>query len=197
MSTKYSVKHDLDELERMTERLVDYVLGDTLYLSIGGGFTRSGATPQLTIGNALLRRRRLQALRALLDAAQAARLDAVLAQHDAIQREWRLHYEKKLRRELPARLKLLRGFLYDCRENPRNCAAVYPVEALRRTVVQEILLALDEFAYDKGDAAAQVAPTDMALRQVLVASDFIWSDVLEDVYPRASFWWLYAGPPAA
>ena len=113
MSSRYSLARDLDELERMTERLHDYVLSDTLYMSIGGGFLRSGAIPQLTLGNLLLRRRRLQALRIPLDAAQRARLETALSEHDAIQRDWTLHYEKKLRQELPARLKLLSAFLAD------------------------------------------------------------------------------------
>ena len=178
----------------MTERLQDYVLGDVLYLSIGAGFLRSGATPQLTIGNLLLRRRRLSQLRAELDAKQDARLEAALGQHDRVQREWTVHYENKLKQELPARLKLLRSFLFDCGENPRNCAAVYPVEALRRTVMQEILLALDEFGYSKDNAATQVDVADVELRRVLQAGDFIWSADLETVYLREHFWWLYGSP---
>ena len=39
MSSRYSLSRDLDELERMTERLQDYVLGDVLYLSIGAGYS--------------------------------------------------------------------------------------------------------------------------------------------------------------
>ena len=156
-----------------------------LYLSIGAGFLRSGATPQLTIGNLLLRRRRLSQLRAELDAKQDARLEAALGQHDRVQREWTVHYENKLKQELRARLKLLRSFLFDCSENPRNCAAVYPVEALRRTVMQEILLAMDEFGYSRDGAATQVDVADVALRRVLQAGDFIWSADLETVYLRS------------
>lgn len=194
MSSRYSLARDLDELERMTERLRDYVLGDALYMSIGGGFARGASMPQLTIGNLLLRRRRLCQLRTKLDSAQDARLSKALARHKAIQREWRLHYENKLKQEVPARLRLLRAFLFDCGEHPRNCAGAYPVEAMRRTVVEEILLAMAESNSDTRELKSQVETADATLRRLLDASDFIWSAVLTPVYARETFWWLYGGP---
>ena len=111
----------------------------------------------MTIGALLLRRRRLSQLRAKLKRRDGFRLDAALAQHDELQREWRLHYEKKLKREVPSRLKVMAGFFRECSENPRDCAGAYPVEALRRTIVQEILTAMGEFGYEKSDMAASVA----------------------------------------
>ncbi len=194
MSTRYALARDLDELERMTERLQEYILGDKLYVSIGAGFIRGGSMPQMTLGALLLRRRRLSSLRARLDAGQAARLDAALADHNSAQREWTLHYEKKLRQEAPARLKLMRAFFLDCKQNPRDCGAAYPVEALRRTIVQEILLAMAEFKYDTDDLRAAAQLTDRAFRPLLDASDFLWSTILEKVYPRDTFWWLYGRP---
>lgn len=197
MSSRYSLARDLDELEQMVERLGDYLLGDAMYLSIGGGFFRGSSTPQMTIGALLLRRRRLSHLRAKLKRADGIRLDAALAQHADLQREWTLHYEKKLRREVPMRLKVMAGFFRECSENPRDCGGAYPVEALRRTIVQEILLALDEFGYEKRDAAAAPRPADQALRRLLHAGEFIWAPPLEAVYPRATFWWLYGRPDDA
>lgn len=196
MSSRYSLARDLDELEQMIERLGDYLLGDEMYLSIGGGVFRGSSTPQMTIGALLLRRRRLSHLHAKLKRADGFRLDAALAQHDNLQREWTLHYEKKLQREVPMRLKVMAGFFRECSENPRDCGGAYPVEALRRTIVQEILIALDEFGYEKREAAAALRPADQALRRLLHAGDFIWSPVLEAVYPSAIFWWLYGRPDA-
>jgi len=197
MSARYSLTRDLDELERMVERLSDYLLGDAMYLPVGGGFFRGSSRPQMTIGALLLRRRRLKQLRAKLKRVDGFRLDDALAEHDHLQREWRLHYEKKLQREVPMRLKVMAAFFRECSENPRDCAGAYPVEALRRTIVAEILLALDEFGYEKGEASAAVQQADQALRGLLQAGEFIWSPVLEAVYPRAAFWWLYGSPGAA
>ena len=196
MSSRYSLERDLDELEQMVERLGDYLLGDAMYLSVGGGFFRGSSSPQMTIGALLLRRRRLGHLRAKLKRADGLRLDAALAQHSKLRREWTLHYEKKLLREVPMRLKLMASFFSECSENPRDCPGAYPVEALRRTIVQEILIAMGEFGYEKSDVMAALRPADQALRHRLHAGDFIWSPQLEAVYPKAAFWWLYGGPVA-
>lgn len=197
MSSRYSLARDLDELEQMVERLEDYLLGDAIYLPVGGGFFRGSSTPQMTLGAMLLRRRRLSQLRAKLKRADGFRLDATLAQHDDLQREWTLHYEKKLLREVPSRLRVMAGFFRECSENPRDCAGAYPVEALRRSIIQEILLAMGEFGYDKGDLTAAIRPADQALRRILHTGEFVWSPVLEAVYPRTTFWWLYGSPDGA
>ena len=178
----------------MGDKLRDYLLGDALYGPVGGGFLRGSGSPQLTIGAFLLRRRRLALLRDALEAAAQAQLHATIVQHDTIQREWTLHYEKKLRQEAGSRLKLLAAFIRDCGERPRDCAGTYPVEAMRRSITQEILLALDEFAYDKRDCLAEAGHIDAGLRRHLKACPFIWSRLLEPVYPRAKFWWLYGKP---
>ena len=197
MSSCYSLARDLDEFEQMVERLEDYLLGDAMYLPLGGGFFRGSSTPQMTLGALLLRRRRLRHLRAKLKRADAVRLDAALAQHGRLQQEWTLHYDKKLRQEVPLRLRVMAGFFRECSENPRDCASAYPVEALRRSIIQEIMLAMAEFGYDKGDLSAAVRPADQALRRILRAGEFIWSPVLEEVYPRTMFWWLYGSPDSS
>ena len=178
----------------MVERLGDYLLGDAMYLPVGGGFFRGSSTPQMTIGALLLRRRRLTWLRAKLKRADGIRLDAALAQHEDLQREWTLHYEQKLQREVPIRLKGMAGFFRECSENPRDCSGAYPVEAQRRTIVQEILFAMTEFGYDKRKFTTAVRPADQALRRLLHVGEFIWSPLLEAVYPKAAFWWLYGSP---
>ena len=196
MSSNYSLKRDLEELAQMDDKLHEYILGDALYMPVSGGFFRGSSTPQLTTGAFLLRRRRLSQLRDELDAAAQAQLDATLAQHDDIQREWRMHYEKKLQQEVDSRLKMMVAFFRECSESPRDCAAAYPVEAMRRTIVQEILLAMDEFDYDKSELMPNVRHCDAGLRRHLRPCEFIWSAQLEAVYARESFWWLYGSPAA-
>ena len=196
MSSNYSLKRDLQELAQMGDKLHEYILGDALYMPVSGGFFRGSSTPQLTTGAFLLRRRRLSQLRDELDAAAQAQLDATLAQHDDIQREWRMHYEKKLQQEVDSRLKMMVAFFRECSESPRDCAAAYPVEAMRRTIVQEILLAMDEFDFDKSEFFPKVRHCDSGLRRYFRSGEFIWSSQLEPVYPREVFWWLYGAPTA-
>ncbi|MCY4072879.1 MAG: hypothetical protein OXG60_16420 [Chloroflexi bacterium] len=196
MSSTYSLNRDLQEFAQMGDKLHEYMLGDALYMPVSGGFFGGSSTPQLTTGAFLLRRRRLSLLQESLDAPQRALLDASMKQHADIQQEWRLHYEKKLRQEVNARLKLMAAFFRECSESPRDCAAAYPVEAMRRTIVQEILLAMDEFDYDKDELLPKVQHCDASLRLHLKAGEFIWSAKLESVYPRTVFWWLFARPEA-
>lgn len=196
MSLNYSLKRDLEELVQMGDKLQEYILSDALYMPVSGGFFGSSSTPQLTTGAFLLRRRRLSLLRDDLDARQRSLLDATLKQHDDTQREWRLHYEKKLQQEVNSRLQMMAAFFRECSESPRDCAAAYPVEAMRRTIVQEIVLAMDEFDYDKRELLSKLGHCDAGLRRYLQLSAFIWAPQLELVYPRAIFWWLYAGPEA-
>ena len=191
MPAAYSLARDLAELEHMLERLNEYVLGDRLYLPFAANFARRSTAPQLTLGALLLRRRRLRQLRPSASSDQQLRLDAALARHHAVQNEWTLHYENKLKEEVPARLKQMGSFFHECQENPTGCAAAYPQAALRRTIVQEILLAMDEFGYDKRVLTASVERTDIALRRLLQADAFIWSAALRPLYPRRDFWWLY------
>lgn len=193
MSTKYDLERDLSQLERMTANLPDYLRGAALYMPVGG-FFRASTMPQLTLGTLLLRRRRLSALRSSLKRAQASRLDVALQLHDQARAEWTRHYERKLKQEVPSRLKVMRAFFADCSESPRDCAPAYPVEALRRTLVQEILLAMDEFGYDASELASPLRQTDVALRRILCAGDFIWSQQLATVYPPDPFFWLYGRP---
>ena len=192
MSSNYTIKRDLEELVQMSDKLREYILSDALYMPVSGGFFRGGGTPQLTTGALLLRRRRLSLLRDALDAAAQARLDATVAQHDEIQREWTLHYEKKLQQEVNSRLKMMVAFFRECSESPRDCAAAYPVEAMRRTIVQEIMLAMDEFDYDRRELLPKIQHCDAGLLRYLRPSAFIWAPQLELVYPRAIFWWLFS-----
>ena len=196
MSRDYSLERDLSEFEQMAERLPELVLADRLYLPLAAGYARRSRLPQLSLGVALLRRRRLHCLRSSLGPRQQQRLDSALEQHDAVRREWTVHYEGKLKQEVPARLKQMSAFFRDCQENPSGCAGAYPMEALRRTIVQEILLAMDEFDYDRHDFAVDVERIDIALRRLLQTGDFIWPAVLDTVYPRPTFWWFYGRPVA-
>lgn len=195
MSANYSIKRDLIELINMSRKLKEYILGDALYMPVGGGFFR-GNTPDLTIGAFLLRRRRLTLLRDRLELEAQAELDAALAQHDSLQGGWRLHYERKLAREVISRLKLIGAFIRDCAENPRDCASAYPVEAMRRTILGEILLAMDEFDYDRRELMTRIHHADAALRRYFRPGPFIWAAELEAVYSSESFWWLYGLPDA-
>lgn len=192
MSSKYSIDRDLKEIAKMGEILNHYVLSDMLYMSIEGGLFSSRDMPQMTTGAFLLRLRRLNHFRDEMNGVQQATLDKAVAQHHAIRNEWTVHYEQKMEREAQSRVKSLAEFFRDCRENVKSCSSAYRTEALRRTIIQELIMALDEQGFDSQAVKLRVNHTDNELRSWVTDGEFIWSDKLVSVYPKERFWWLYA-----
>ena len=98
-------------------------------------------------------------------------------------------------REAHSRLDAIKHFFEECANDPRLCANVYLPEALRRTVVQEIALALEGGYTDTRELPKKMRETDARLRRYTQPADFLWDAALEPVYPRDQFAWLYARPP--
>lgn len=194
MSDTYSFERDLKEAEAMVKALASYVRQDALYGTVGGMFS-SGNMPSLTVGALLMRLRRLDVLRDELDGGQAARLDTAMTQNETVAAEWSLHYTGKVEREAKSRLDAMRTFFDECRSNPRQCAAIYKPEALRRTIVQELLLAMDELDMEAdGELDRKLHMIDQSLRRWLIPADFLWSPQIEAAYSKETFWWLYQHP---
>lgn len=195
MSTSYSIERDLNELAKMGDVLGSYIVKDELYFSIGGMYG-GGDLPQLTIGAFLLRMRRLSYFRDELTGTQAATLDKAIAQYDDMRKEWAVHYEQKINLEILSRLKMMEAFFRECRESMRSCVSAYPVEAQRRTIVQELMIGLNNDNLDTSQVNAPLHMTDGELRRFVRAGDFIWDPKLKPVYPKDTFWWLYGQPDA-
>lgn len=188
MELTYTIERDLHEAAAMAEALVPYIYEDQLYGKAGSKM------PSLTVGALLLRLRRLNALRDTMTDAQCEQLAKVEAVQQDVRKEWRQHYEKKLIWETESRLKAMMPYFEECRESPRLCASAYLPEALRRTIVAEILLELDALNVEVNKLERQAQKTDVQLRGVIQPCDFIWDAALQAVYPPESYWWLYHRP---
>ena len=197
MSSKYSIDRDLKEAVAMAEALDDYVRDDTLYGHVQGGMFGSGNMPSLTIGALLMRLRRLHALSGEMTASQQADLDHATQLHEAAMNNWRVHYENKLLREATSRLDAMRTFFGECQDNPDLCANIYRPEALRRTIVHEITLMMQEMGVVSAKVDEKIIATDRMLRQVLRPASFLWDEGLESLYPLQSYWWLHQSPPSS
>ncbi len=180
----------------MAAALLPFVYEERLTGALfGGAFAREGrAQPQLALGELLLRRRRLSLLLADEgDATQRARLAEIAAQHEAVCREWSVHYRRKLNAELDWRARRLRAFLQDQREEG-GAMAGFGAEAGRRTLAQELWreLVAREYAEDAKRARRELAAIDGQLRPLTRPAPFRWDAHLRPVYPKDEYWWLYA-----
>jgi hypothetical protein len=196
MDGHYSLNQDLKEAEAMAGSLADYLCQDRLYGSAGGGMFSSGKLPSLTVGALLMRLRRLDALSEQLDNQQLARLQKAQEQHEAVVDEWRVHYQQKMLREANSRLDSILPFFTEYRKDPDFGAQVYKPEAMRRTIVQELLPAIDEHNLDTEILRKKLTSVDGLLHSCLGKSDFLWGDMLQPVYAETTFWWLYRRPVA-
>lgn len=191
----YSFSQDLKEAKAMADALDRYVRHETLYGTVGaGGLFSGGRMPALTVGALLMRLRRLNALSDQLSDSQRQTLAVVETRNRAVHQEWRVHYEGKMTREAHSRLDAMKPFFEECASSPRLCAQVYRPEVLRRTIVEELLIAMQDYDIDSGDVVKKVRAVDGRLRSFVQADEFLWSEVLKPAYPEKQFWWMYNRP---
>lgn len=194
MAAPYNIDKDLSEAQKMAEGLSEYVRGTELYGHTGGGFFASGDSPALTIGALLLRLRRLQARSSQLNAAQQSKLKAITETYQQVRDEWRVHYETKLVKEATSRLNNILTYVREATDAPRSARGNYPTEAMRRTIVQEVLHEMEALGITSADVDAKRREADTRLRGLLHTSSFQWDSALQDVYPAQDYWWLYQIP---
>lgn len=184
----YSIDLDLKEVKAMVDTLVPYIYENDLYGKINIDSAR------LTPGSILLRLRRLNALRDQMNPAQAAQFEKINAKNEAVFKEWNVAYGNKMLREAESRLRDLQTYLSECKDDPKLCANSYNPEALRRTLVAEILAALPP-EVDSTEVKNTAKSVDSGLRRYVREAPFFWDAVLQPIYPQETFWWLYGRPP--
>ncbi len=192
----YSIDEDLHETEEMVKALVPYLESNEVYGKVGGGGIFGGGNmPALTAGALEMRLRRLEMLYSEMTPGQQSRFTAVKQQLADILKDWRAHYEKKLLREANSRLDAMRTFFQEASESPTTAGGIYKPEVLRRTIVEEISIALDKMNVHSEELDKKIRMTDSRLKGVAVQqADFQWAPILEPVYPQKDYWWLYRKP---
>ncbi|MFN8375638.1 MAG: hypothetical protein U0694_22545 [Anaerolineae bacterium] len=191
----YSIDQDLKEAKAMAEGLVPYVYEKELYGKVGGGGIFSGGTmPALTVGALLMRLRRLRAQRDSMTDKQREQLEHIETRNDEVRREWAAAYEGKLVREALSRLDAMKAYFDECAQSSRLCASAYLPEALKRTIVEEIRLAMREYHIASAEVDSKARSTDSKLRRYVEPTTFVWASALQPLYPSDAFWWLYNRP---
>lgn len=185
----YSIERDLKEAQVMVEALVPYVYQDELYTLLGGNM------PSLTLGAVLMRLHRLRVLHNRMTSAQAEQFQQIEAKHQAVRDEWQTHYNKKLAREADSRLNNLSAYFKECEDDPATCANAYMPEALRRTIIQEVMNELPASEVEQSGLRDKCRKSDARMRRYVQPSSFVWDAMLKPVYDEKTYWWLYNRPP--
>lgn len=194
--TNYTIDQDIKELRAMVDVLDPYVYENQLFKRIGGSAFSTSNMPYMTIGSVLLRLRRLDAVTDQMTEAQRRDFQAAEAVNQRVYDAWTTHYRKKMVEEGLSRLKTMHSFFNDCKQSLRDCANGYRPEAWRRTVVEELYIALDEMNEPSAEFDSARRTADGLLRGFVRKGDFIWDSALQPVYPEKTFWWLYGKPEA-
>jgi hypothetical protein len=187
------IAYDLAVVEAMVVEMEPYLKSNLLYWRLSPAVTLRPAAPLLTIGGVLLRTHRLAGQSDRLTPNQRSRMSAAADAFRTVTEEWAAHTEKRMRRELEARLKSWQWFVDDCREQKQSCVAYYATESELRTLLDLLIDAAAGF----GNVAPQqgrLGLLDSQFRRWFQPGDFVWDAALEPAYPRDRFWWLYGRP---
>lgn len=192
----YDPERDLRILSAMADQLEPYLIEDELFWPISGSVR--GGMPRLTVGGFLLREHRLTTLRHTLSAQQQTTLDSTLAQYQTARAKWAVHFSGKIEREWQMRTHLLDEFVRDCEQDGnQNCFENWPPQAKHRTILHHLLLVWQNRTPELPEQTRDLNRVDTGLRRCLLQDDegaFLWGSGLEQVYPRATFWWLWVVP---
>lgn len=185
----FDLDHDVEILSAMASSLTPYLYENEMYGHL------SGTMPRLTVGGLLLRLYRLNKLEDELDAEQQAQVQDAHINFEAECSKWAVHYENKLQRELHMRLDALDRFLKECADDAQNCAAGYPTQAEKRTMIHHLYQEAAELNVLPHEAEQLLHQIDERLRRVFQTGEFITDERLQAAYPADTFWWLYGYIP--
>jgi hypothetical protein len=188
-----SVEHELTVLEAMAAELEPYLKADILYWQLSPQRRISPPPPLLTVGGALLREQRLEAMKDEMKGEQQARLEAAREEFEEAMTEWKAHAAQKIVRELGARVNSWRWYVAECQTRNRSCITSYPSEAEKRTI---LALLLDRAAQymDVGEFRERVRELDAQFKGHFESGAFVWDERLQAAFPQERFWWLYGRP---
>jgi hypothetical protein len=196
MSTEYAVRrveHEMAVLEAMAAEMEPYLKSDILYWQLSPAQRISPPPPMLTIGGALLRARRLEALTEGMGPALRERLAAARLTLEAALTAWKAHAAQKMGLELEARLNSWRRYASECQARNQLCVTSFPSEAEKRTILA-LLLDRAEEPVEVGEFRQQLQGPDARFREYFEPGEFIWDERLESAFPAEGFWWLYGRP---
>ncbi|MEZ4659266.1 MAG: hypothetical protein R2911_17015 [Caldilineaceae bacterium] len=183
---------DLAVASAMAQELERYLTQDELYWTLIVRVEGRERSLKMTGGDLLTRLHRLQHMRDQLSAWQNERLDEAQKLVNEMSYSLRTRFHQRLQREAKARLGSLRWFLDDCPADPPRCRVEFPFEMRNRQRIEEIVKVLGDELDD--ELKGQLDAIDRQIRLLSRPVQFIWHKVLEPIFPRTPYWYLYIRP---
>lgn len=182
-----SVEYDLTYLREGLAVLQDYLLSNDLYWTIHAS-PPAGTPPfpSLTPGGMVLAHHCLAGRS--LTGNKVADFSSLDEEFRRLRDHWRTAWERKVARDLRARLNQWRNFLEDYRQDSANNADRFGYEIRLRVMID--LLVVEAPAEQKETEEALLA-LDGILLVKLIPGNFVWERELERAFPSKPFWYLY------
>jgi hypothetical protein len=184
----YNLNNDVRAAAAIAGALVPYIYENELYGAL------PGTLPRITVGGLIMRLNRLDAIRVLLTPDQATALDTAHKQFDAARKEWAVHYEEKLDRELTARIRMVSQAIRDWVNEPRRAPDVYPSDIEKRVMIEGLTAEAEASHTLTEQQRNLITGIDTRIRTLTDPSGFIWDQRLLVAYPKERYWYLYAEP---
>jgi len=181
----FDLEYDLRVLSEMVSNLTPYLYENEVY-----GYL-SGNLPRLTLGGILMRLYRLTHLKEHLNPAQRNTLEKAQNTFKTQTEQWATHYATKLQNEIQARLNTLEQFITECNHDAHACAAGYPTQAEKRTMIEHLQAEAASRGVLTDQVRSRINHLDNRLRRILLEGPLITDERLKAVYPVDRFWWMY------
>jgi len=182
-----SIEYDLGYLKEAAGSLQNYLLSPDLYWTLTASPPPGeSAYPAMTLGGVILAESRLTARN--LGARQAAEMQSLSLQIQAIHNRWRTAWEIKGLHSFHARLTQWGNFLEDYRNQPDSNHDRYPYEVRLRLILDLLKQTIPGIPTEQERLLDSL---DRVLKSVLVGDEFVWEEDMRSGYPRADYWYLY------
>ena len=181
-----SFAYDLGYIQAALEVMESYLLSEEVFWPLSG--RPPGGSPQyprLTLGNLLLAETRLNGY--LLDPAQEASRQRVMAEIDQLRSKWMVSWENKASRSFTVRLRMWAEFLEEYNTSPQENSDRYTYEVRLRVILR---LLLTECTVQPTEIEI-LSGLDASLKSVLKMNGFIWEPEVEKAFSLEDYWYLY------
>lgn len=187
------IQQDMAFARAAAEQMEDYLKVETLYYPLGLSLGVGAELPQLTIGNWLETKWRLDcACKASPGSAVCGALSSAQTKIAEVRRLAVEPYEAKAKREFKSRLDTWGLFLDELNEKAEKgdvSNAVYAAQVHHRLKLE----LLQQDVKQPSEMWVKLRGMDAALRRVFKNGVFIWEPELRAAAPRLEYWWLWGG----